>query len=109
MVRATHAISVRFDEIVKNLGTTIDTEMNVSKENLRSILRKMDEVFGEQKATMQDISKKLNLLYHFQKDNTNLLLKVMALYAELASCGLTDGKQKERLKEDIDKLLSPKL
>ncbi|KAA6333481.1 hypothetical protein EZS27_018107 [termite gut metagenome] len=108
MIRATHAISVRFDEIVKNLGTTIDTEMNTSKENLRSILRKMGEVFGEQKTTMQDISKKLNLLYHFQKDNTNLLLKVMALYAELASCGLTDGKKKERLKEDIDKLLNPK-
>ncbi|KAA6318498.1 hypothetical protein EZS27_031501 [termite gut metagenome] len=52
--------------------------------------------------------KKMNLLYHFQKDNTNLLLKVMALYAELASCGLTDGKKKERLKEGIDKLLNPK-
>jgi hypothetical protein len=107
-VKATHAICVRFDEIVKTLGTNIDTEMSASKENLRAILKKMDEVFGVQKTTMEDISKKINVLYRFQKDNMNILVNLIALYAELASCGLTDGKKKDRLKDEIGKLLNPK-
>ncbi|KAA6329315.1 hypothetical protein EZS27_021867 [termite gut metagenome] len=53
MVKATHAISVRFDTIVKNLETKIDSEVVVSRENLRSILKKMDEVYGSQKELMK--------------------------------------------------------
>jgi hypothetical protein len=44
MVKATHAISVRFDTIVHNLETKIDSEIIASKENIQSILKKMDEI-----------------------------------------------------------------
>ncbi|KAA6334991.1 hypothetical protein EZS27_016740 [termite gut metagenome] len=108
MVKATHAISVRFDTIVKNLETKIDSEVEASRENLRSILKKIDEVYGSQKEIMKDVSNKQNLLYHYQKDKTNQLFNLIVLYAELAVCGLTDGKKKERLKEEIDKLINPK-
>ncbi|KAA6339612.1 hypothetical protein EZS27_012462 [termite gut metagenome] len=108
MVKATHAISVRFDTIVKNLETKIDSEVEASRENLRSILKKIDEVYRSQKELMQDVSNKQNLLYHYQKDKTNQLFNLIALHSELASCGLTDGKRKERLKEEIDKLINSK-
>jgi hypothetical protein len=108
MVKATHAISVRFDTIVKNLGAKIDSEMAAFRRNIQSILKKIDEVYGSQKELMQDVSNKHNLLYHYQKDKTNQLFNLIALYADLASCGLTDGKRKERLKEEIDKLIHPK-
>jgi hypothetical protein len=108
MVKATHAISVRFDSIVKGLETKIDTEMESSQNTVRAILKKMDEVYGKQNEAIQDISKKMNLLYHFQKDTTERWIALIALYAELASCGLTEGKRKERLKEEIDKLTTAK-
>ncbi|GHU98865.1 clindamycin resistance transfer factor BtgA [Bacteroidia bacterium] len=108
MVKATHAISVRFDTIVQNLESKIDSEMESSHENIQNILRKMDEVFGEQKAVTQDITKRINLVYNFQKINMNKLFQLIAVYAELAACGITDGKKKERLKEDIDNLINPK-
>ncbi|KAA6312429.1 hypothetical protein EZS27_036638 [termite gut metagenome] len=108
MVKVTHAISVRFDTIMKNLGTKIDSEMAASRENIQSILKKIDEVYGSQKELMQDVSNKQNLLYHYQKDKTNQLFNLIALYADLASCGLTDWKRKERLKEEIDKLINSK-
>jgi hypothetical protein len=57
---------------------------------------------------MEDVSNKQNLLYHYQKDKTNQLFNLIALYAELAVCGLTDGKKKERLKEEIDRLINSK-
>ncbi|GHT56938.1 hypothetical protein FACS189446_9050 [Bacteroidia bacterium] len=64
-------ISVRFDAIVQNLESKIDSEMESSHENIQHILRKMDEVFGEQKAVTQDITKRINLVYNFQKSNMN--------------------------------------
>jgi hypothetical protein len=108
MVKATHAISIRFETIVNNLVTKIDSEITASRENTQNILKKMDEVFNEQKAATQDITKRINLVYNFQKANMNKLFQLITVYAELAACGITDGKKKERLKEDIDNLINLK-
>ncbi|MDR0864274.1 MAG: hypothetical protein LBO74_05000 [Candidatus Symbiothrix sp.] len=108
MVKTTHAIFFRFETIVNNLVAKIDSEIIASRENIQNILKKMDEVFNEQKAATQDITKRINLVYNFQKANMNRLFQLITVYAELAACGITDGKKKERLKEDIDNLINPK-
>lgn len=106
MVKATHSISTRFDSIVKSLSVKIDSEIAVSKENIQDIQGKIDEVYEKQNVTISDISKKMNLLYHFQKDSINKLFHLIELYAELASCGVMDGKRKENLKTEIYNLIN---
>jgi len=106
MVKATHAISLKFDATVKNLGTKIDSEIAASKENIQTISTKMENGFNKQEELIQKISEKMNLLYHFHKDKMNQLFNLIALYAELAACGITESKKKERLKEEITNLIN---
>jgi hypothetical protein len=108
MVKATHAISLRFDATVKNLETQINSEFTASKENMETVSRKMNNGFNSQKEAIQEISKKMNLLYHFHKDKMNQLFNLIGLYAELVTCGVMDGKRKESLKAEIDQLVKPK-
>jgi hypothetical protein len=107
MVKATHAISLRFDATVKKLEAKIDSEIATSKENVRIINNKIGAELAELKSLLQDISKRINSQSHFQKDTMNQLFNLISLYAELAACGLTEGKKKERLKEDILNIIKP--
>ena len=51
-------------------------------------------------------TKSINSLSQLQKRYTEKLLSVLSLYAELASCGVMDGKRKDNLKAEIIELIN---
>ena len=113
MIRATHSIATKFDLVVKSLTEQLEEENKNSKEILIQVLRKLDEHFGRQAEVINNQSrimdgntKSINSLSQLQKRYTEKLLSVLSLYAELASCGVMDGKRKDNLKAEIIELIN---
>lgn len=113
MIRATHSIATNFDLVVKSLTEQLEEENKNSKEILIQVLRKLDEHFGRQAEVINNQSqimdgntKSINSLSQLQKRYTEKLLSVLSLYAELASCGVMDGKRKDNLKAEIIELIN---
>ena len=113
MIRATHSIATKFDLVVKSLTEQLEEENKNSKEILIHVLRKLDEHFGRQAEVINNQSrimdgntKSINSLSQLQKRYTEKLLSVLSLYAELASCGVMDGKRKDNLKAEIIELIN---
>jgi len=113
MIRATHSIATKFDLVVKSLTEQLEEENKNSKETLIQVLRKLDEHFGRQAEVINNQSrimdgntKSINSLSQLQKRYTEKLLSVLSLYAELASCGVMDGKRKDNLKAEIIELIN---
>lgn len=113
MIRATHSIATKCDLVVKSLTEQLEEENKNSKEILIQVLRKLDEHFGRQAEVINNQSrimdgntKSINSLSQLQKRYTEKLLSVLSLYAELASCGVMDGKRKDNLKAEIIELIN---
>ncbi|MDR0572723.1 MAG: clindamycin resistance transfer factor BtgA [Tannerella sp.] len=115
MIRVTHSIATKFDMVVKTLTEQLDLEVQNSKEILIQVLRKLDEhfarqaeVINNQARVIDECSKSIKTLSQVQEQNSKKFLKVIALYAELAACGVMDGKRKENLKAEIINLINEK-
>lgn len=115
MIRATNSIAVRFEGTVKTLSEKMDLETENSKNVLLQILKRIDEHFTKQTDTIKSQSRTIEntkqvVESFLQNQNYNhlRLLKLIALYAELATCGVMDGKRKENLKNEIHNLISKK-
>lgn len=106
MIRATHSIAIRFDGIVKALSEKVDLEVKNSKDVLTQVLRKLDEQFGKVAEVVNNHSKIINSQAQAQKKDNTKLLELIGLYAELAACGVMDGKRKENLKAEIYQLIN---
>ncbi|MDR1202764.1 MAG: clindamycin resistance transfer factor BtgA [Tannerellaceae bacterium] len=122
MIRTSHTIAVRFDTVAGSLSEKVDLEIATSKENLLNVLKKLDEHFGKIAvvinnqsasldklyATIDNHSKTINNQTQTQQRNNQKLLKLIALYSELAVCGVMDGKRKENLRAEINDLINEK-
>ncbi|WP_418754886.1 BfmA/BtgA family mobilization protein [Eubacterium ventriosum] len=120
MIRTSHTIAVRFDTVVKALSEKVDLEIAASKDNLVNVLKKLDEHFGKiavvinnQSATLDKLSvtldnhsKTINNQIKIQQRDSQKLLKLIALYSDLATCGVMDGKRKENLRAEINDLIN---
>ena len=96
MIRATNSIAVRFDSIVKALETLVLSQLEKNQEKHNAVLQRISDKFGEHADALKETQK---------KDNAKLL-KLISLYAELAACGVMDGKRKESLKAEITNLIN---
>jgi hypothetical protein len=119
MIRATHSIAVKFDLVVKMLSEKLDLETENSKNILIQVLQKLDEHFGRQAEVInnqarvldgntQSVERLSKSLQQSQEYNTKKLQNLIALYSELATCGVMDGKRKESLKAEIINLINEK-
>lgn len=119
MIRATHSIAVKFDMVVKTLSEKLDLETENSKNILIQVLQKLDEHFGRQAEVInnqarvldgntQSVERLSKSLQQSQEHNSKRLLNLIALYSELATCGVMDGKRKENLKAEIINLINEK-
>lgn len=117
MIRATHSIATKFELVVKTLSEKLDLETENSKNILIQVLKKLDEHFGRQAEVInnqalvldgntQSIERLSKSLQQSQERNTTKLLNLIALYSELATCGVMDGKRKENLKTEIINLIN---
>ncbi len=107
MIRATHSISVRFDGVVKALETFILSQLEKNQEKNNAVLQKISDQFGKYADIINNQGKQINTLYQLHQRDNKKLLDLIMLYAELAACGVMDGKRKENLKAEIYKLINP--
>lgn len=108
MIRTSHSIAVKFDSIAKTIFEKLDSEIANSKDTLVNVLRKLDEQFGKVAEVITNHSKVINSLSQAGQRDNRKLLKLIALYVDLASCGVMDGKRKENLKSEIMNLINEK-
>lgn len=105
MIRTSNSIAVKFDTVVKTISEKLDSEIANSKDTLANVLRKLDEQFGKIADVVTNHSKVINSLSQAGQRDNKKLLKLIALYVDLASCGVMDGKRKENLKAEINNLI----
>ena len=101
MIRASHSISVKIEETVKQLNELVFEEIEFSRELQKNVLIKITENFGQYADVINNQGKRINLLYQKQQRDNKKLLEILSLYAELSACGVMDSKKKESLKTDI--------
>ncbi len=105
MIRTSHSIATRFEKVVKELCELVNSQIGNSQELQNNALKRISEAFSQHAGVINNQSKQINTLSQTgQKDNKKVL-KLIALYAELATCGVMDGKRKENLKAEINNLI----
>ncbi|KAA6337724.1 hypothetical protein EZS27_014217 [termite gut metagenome] len=106
MIRAPHSIAVRFDSIVKSLETLILSQLEKNQEKYNTVLHKISDQFSKHADVINNQGKQINSLYQLLKQDNKKLLELIVLSAELAACGVMEGKRKENLKAEIYKLIN---
>jgi hypothetical protein len=106
MIRATNAIAVRFDTIAKTLETLILSQLERSQEKNNTALQRIADLFNRHVEAINNQNTQLSALGQAQKRDNKKLLNLIILYTELAACGVMDGKRKESLKTEINKLIN---
>ena len=106
MIRATNSIAVRFDGIVKALETLVLSQLEKNQEKYNAVLQRISDKFTEHANVINGQGKQIGTLQQVQKRDNEKLLKLISLYAELAACGVMDGKRKENLKAEITHLIN---
>jgi hypothetical protein len=106
MIRATNSIAVRFDGIVKALETLVLSQLEKNQEKYNAVLQRISDKFGEHADVINGQGKQIGSLSQVQKRDNAKLLKLISLYADLAACGVMDGKRKENLKAEITNLIN---
>ena len=107
MIRATNSIAVRFDGIVKTLETLVLSQLEKNQEKYNAVLQKLSDKLTEHANVINGQGKRIDTLSEVQKRDNVKLLKLINLYADLAACGVMDGKRKESLKAEIYQLINP--
>lgn len=107
MIRATNSIAVRFDGIVKTLETLVLSKLEKNQEKYNAVLQKLSDKLTEHANVINGQGKRIDTLSEVQKRDNVKLLKLINLYADLAGCGVMDGKRKESLKAEIYQLINP--
>ena len=106
MIRTSNSIAVKFDAVAKTISESLDSEIANSKDTLVNVLSKLDEQFGKIADVVTNHSKIINSLSQAGQRDNKKILKLIALYADLAACGVMDGKRKENLRSEIIDLIN---
>lgn len=106
MIRTSHSIAVKFDGIAKALEIAILSQVKENQEKYNTVLQKISDQFGKHAEVINNQGKQINTLHQLQKKDNERLLKLIALYSDLATCGVMDGKRKENLKTEINDLIN---
>jgi len=106
MIRATNSIAVRFDTIAKTLETLILSQLERSQEKNNTVLHRIADQFTKHVDAVNNQTRQLSALGQEQKRDNKKLVDLIRLYADLAACGVMDGKRKEGLKTEIHKLIN---
>jgi hypothetical protein len=106
MIRATNAIVVRFDGIVKTLETLVLSQLEKNQEKHNAVLHRISDKITEHANVINNQGKQIGTLQQIQKKDSAKVLKLISLYVDLASCGVMESKRKESLKTEITNLIN---
>ncbi len=88
MIRATNSIAVCFDGIVKALETLVLSQLEKNQDKYNAVLQRISDKFGEHADVINGQGKHIGALKETQKKDNAKLLKLISLYADLATCGV---------------------
>lgn len=106
MIRATNSIAVRFDSIAKTMETLIISLLEKNLNTYNTVLQRVSDQIKQHADVINGQGKQIGTLQQIQKRDGAKLLKLISLYADLASCGVMDGKRKENLRTEIINLIN---
>lgn len=106
MIRTTHSIATRFDGIVKSMEEIIIAQLESQQESHNNLLKLLSEKLTEHANVINNQGKQISSLAQIQEKGNQKLLKLIALYTELSTLGVMDGKRKETLKTEIISLVN---
>jgi len=108
MIRTSHTIASKFDTIVRTLETLVLSQLELNQEKYHTVLQRIGDKINEHANVINNQGKQINAVHQLQKKDSAKLLNLISLYADLASCGVMDGKRKENLKAEIINLINDK-
>jgi len=102
MIKATNSIAIRFEAEVNALKKKIDDQIFWSRKASQELSDKISQIVQESNRNVNAQMKTLD-----DKNNLNIskISRLISLSVELASCGITEGKKKETLHIEIQKIL----
>lgn len=106
MIRTSHSIAIKFDGMAKSLETIILSQVEKNQGKYNALLQRISDQFSKHAEVINNQGKQIGTLHQLQKKDNDKLLKLISLYADLASCGVMDGKRKENLKAEIMNLIN---
>jgi len=106
MIRATNSIAVRFDGIVKALETLVLSQLGKNQEKYNNVMQNISDTLTQHANVINEQRKQIGSLLQLHKKDNAKFLKLINLYADLATCGVMDGKRKENLKAEIMSLIN---
>lgn len=106
MIRTSHSIATKFDKIAKTLETVILSHFDGSRDKQQALLQKLSELLTNHANVINSQGKQINSLSQIQQKDNAKLIKLITLYSELATCGVMDGKRKEKLRAEIINLIN---
>lgn len=106
MIRTSHSITSRFDEIAKSMEAIILSHLQANQEDHNNLLRKLSEKLTEHADVINHQGKLLSTIQKAQQRDNSKMLQLISLYAELANCGVMESKKKENLRSEIIKLIN---
>ena len=106
MIRTTNSIATRFDNIAKTMEDIIIAQLENHQERHSNLLKLLSEKLTEHANVINYQGKQIASFVQLQRIGNQKLLKLIALYTELATLGVMDGKRKDTLKTEIVDLIN---
>ena len=88
------------------MKTLVLSQLEKNQEKYNTVLQRVSDKINEHTNVINGQGKQIGTLSQVQKRDNAKLLKLISLYAELAACGVMDGKRKETLKAEITNLIN---
>lgn len=108
MIRTTHSIASRFDNIVKSMEEIIIAQLESQQKSHNNLLKLLSEKLTEHANVINNQGKQIASSAQIQERGNQKLLQLIALYTELSTLGVMDGKRKDTLKTEIISLINSK-
>lgn len=106
MIRTSHSIATRFDNIVKSMEDIILSHLKANQEGQSNLLKLLSEKFTGHADAINNQGKLLSTIQKREEMNNKKLLQLISLYSDLANCGVMESKKKENLKLEISNLIN---
>lgn len=106
MIRTTNSIATRFDNIAKSMEDIIIAQLESHQVRHANLIQNQSDRFSGHADAINNQAKQISALYKLQQSGNQKMLKLIALYTELATLGVMDGKRKDTLKNEIITLIN---
>jgi len=105
MIRTTHNIALRFNNIATNITDTINNHIKITDDYVERLIEAININLKKIQGSITQHASVINQLIEKHTIQEKRQIKLISLYEELSNCGITEGKKKEQLRQKIKLLL----